>query len=104
MRANHGGAIDWLSRTETVYVPAIVLGELDAAFRMGRRLAENRIALADYLAEPFVGVLPVTADVARRYGQLVAELRAQGTPIPTNDIWIAATAIDAGAHLLTFDR
>ena len=40
---------------------------------------------------------------ARRYGELFAELRAAGTPIPVNDIWIAATTMDAGAELVTFD-
>jgi tRNA(fMet)-specific endonuclease VapC len=45
----------------------------------------------------------VTADVARRYGEIFVELRTAGTPIPVNDIWIAATTIDAGAQLVTFD-
>jgi tRNA(fMet)-specific endonuclease VapC len=41
--------------------------------------------------------------VAIRYGRFFADLRRAGTPIPTNDLWIAATALDSGAHLLTFD-
>jgi hypothetical protein len=41
--------------------------------------------------------------VARRYGRLFADLRRAGTPIPINDIWIAATTLDCGGHLLTFD-
>jgi predicted nucleic acid-binding protein len=49
-------------------------------------------------------VLPATADVSRVYGRLFAALRKAGTPIGTNDIWIAATAIEAGAHLVTFDQ
>ena len=59
--------------------------------------------LARFLGEPFVVTLPSTAEVARRYGQVFAKLRQAGTPIPTNDIWIAAATIDAGAQLLTFD-
>jgi len=43
------------------------------------------------------------ADPSRRYGILFADLRRAGTPIPINDIWIAATAQDCGGHLLTFD-
>jgi tRNA(fMet)-specific endonuclease VapC len=86
-----------------VALPTIVLGELEAAFTLGRRERENRSMLAEFLAESFVSVLPVTAAVARRYGRLFAELRRAGTPIAINDVWIAATALDCGGHLLTFD-
>ena len=48
-------------------------------------------------------MLPITTDVARRYGELFVTLRVAGTPIPVNDVWIAAATIDAGAHLVTFD-
>ena len=70
---------------------------------MGRRALENRATLTRFLGEPFVATLPTTAEVARRYGQIFAKLRQAGTPIPTNDMWIAAATIDAGAQLLTFD-
>jgi tRNA(fMet)-specific endonuclease VapC len=50
-----------------------------------------------------VSVLEITRDVALRYGKIFAALRRAGTPIPTNDIWIAATALDAGSELVTFD-
>ena len=83
-------------------MPTIVLGELEGAFRLGRRAADNRSKLEEFLEEDFVSVLPVTTDVAR-YGELFTELRRAGTQIPVNDIWIAATTIDAGAHLLSFD-
>lgn len=76
---------------------------MEAAFTLGKRERENRILLAEFLAEPFVATLPVTPMVARRYGRLFADLRRAGTPIPINDIWIAATTLDCGGHLLTFD-
>ena len=49
-------------------------------------------------------VFPISADVARQYGRVHAALRRAGTPIPANDMWIAAATIDQGACLLTFDR
>jgi predicted nucleic acid-binding protein len=49
-------------------------------------------------------VLPTTADVARRYGHLMAEQKRAGQPVPVNDPWIAAAAIDVAGHLLTFDQ
>ncbi len=103
-RANHTAVVDRIATADLVCVPTIVLGELEAAFRLGRRTADNRAKLEAFLQEDFVSVISVTPDVARRYGELFTELRRAGTPIPVNDIWIAATAIDASAHLLTFDR
>ena len=82
-----------------------VLGELGGGVRDGPAGArENRRALEDFLDEPFVDLLPVTAAVARQYGRIFAGLRRAGTPIPVNDIWIAASVIDCGGTLLTFDR
>lgn len=102
-RAGDARVLDLLAGAEVVLIPTIVLGELESAFLLGRRERENRALLADFLAEPFVSLLPVTPSVARVYGRVFAELRRAGTPIPINDIWIAATALDCGGHLLTFD-
>lgn len=93
-----------LAESEQVLIPTIVLGELEACFRSGSRATENLASLTSFLAEPFVSVLPVTHEVARTYGQLFAELRKAGTPIGTNDLWIAAVTVTAGAHLVTFDN
>jgi predicted nucleic acid-binding protein len=60
--------------------------------------------LGKFFEEPFVSVLPITHSVARHYGRIFAQLRRAGTPIPINDIWIAASAMDCGGHLLTFDQ
>jgi tRNA(fMet)-specific endonuclease VapC len=60
--------------------------------------------LEHFLSEPDVEIPPMDFSIADRYGQLVADLRRKGTPIPTNDIWIAATALENGARLLTADR
>lgn len=102
-RANHRDVVERIATADLVYLPTIVLGELEAAFRMGRRTADNRFKLEEFLREDFVAVLPITGDVARRYGELFVKLRAAGTPIPINDVWIAAATVDAGAHLVTFD-
>jgi tRNA(fMet)-specific endonuclease VapC len=44
-----------------------------------------------------------SAETARRYGELFARLRRAGSPVPINDVWIAAACLDCGGHLLTFD-
>jgi tRNA(fMet)-specific endonuclease VapC len=103
LRAGHPQVHRMLGAAEAVCLPVLVLGELEAGFRLGRRPDENRRTLTEFLEEPFVRVIPVTPAVARRYGQLFSELRRAGTPISINDVWIAACALEVGAHLLTFD-
>lgn len=104
LREGDARVIDAISRAEVVLLPVTVLGELEAGFRAGNRYRENRKVLDEFLEEPFVEVFPITAETARRYGEIFADLRRRGTPIPTNDLWIAAAASDRAAHLLTFDR
>jgi tRNA(fMet)-specific endonuclease VapC len=102
-RAGDERVLELIAVAEVVGLPTVVLGELEAAFMLGRRERENRAILNEFLAESFVAILPVTPAVARRYGRLFADLRRAGTPIPINDVWIAATALDCGGQLLTFD-
>jgi len=102
-RRGHRSVVDLLASAERLFLSTVTLGELEAGFMLGSRLDENRSALRDFLDEPFVGVQPVDADVARRYGGVFTSLRRAGTPIPTNDVWIAATALHLGAELITFD-
>ncbi len=104
MRAGHDAVLDIIAAAEIVLMPVTVLGELEAGFELGSRARENRVVLAEFLDEPFVSILPITPEVARRYGQIFADLRRAGTPITINDIWIAATAVDCGGHLLSFDQ
>ena len=104
MRAGHEEVLDSIAAAEMVLMPVTVIGELEAAFEFGRRSRENRSILEEFLAEPFVVTLGVTARVARTYGRHFARLRRAGTPIPVNDLWIAAETLDCGGHLLTFDR
>jgi tRNA(fMet)-specific endonuclease VapC len=89
--------------TELVF-STIVLGELLFGFRHGARLERNVKELDDLLSSDRVSVLPVTRITADRFGRIAAALRKAGTPIPTNDIWIAAHAVESGAELVTLDR
>ena len=104
LRGGDERVVELVEHAAQVCLPVTVLGELDAAFRWGARRKENEARLREFLGAPFVAVLEVTVDVARRYGQVMAGLRQKGTPVATNDIWIAASTLDAGAHLVTFDR
>ena len=104
LRGGDERVVELVERAEQILLPVTVLGELDAAFRWGTRRKDNEARLREFLDASFVSVLEVTVEVARRYGQVMAGLRQRGTPVATNDIWIAAATLDAGAHLVTFDR
>lgn len=104
MRSGHPEVLDRITAAEIVLMPVTAIGELEAAFDLGGRARENRELLSEFLGEPFVVTLGVTAEVARTYGRIFARLRRAGTPIPVNDVWIAAETLDCGGHLLTFDR
>jgi tRNA(fMet)-specific endonuclease VapC len=103
MRRGNRNVSDIIACAETVRVPMVVLGELFAGFQMGRRARQNEEELDRFLALPEVIVQDIDRETAVRYGFIVRDLRAKGTPIPTNDIWIAASAMVSGARLLTLD-
>lgn len=92
-----------MEMADAVLVPATVLGELHAGFELGTRRQQNREVLEAFLDQPGMSVISTTPNVAERYGRLVKQLRDSGTPIPTNDIWIAAAVLETGSRLLTYD-
>lgn len=91
-------------RSERVLMSVVVVGELLFGFRYGQRFAENRALLEDFLAEPFTDRLELGFETAERFGTIAGALRRKGRPIPTNDIWIAAHVMEAGAELLSYDK
>lgn len=97
-------AIALIQETEHLYMSAVVIGELIAGFRSGLRAQENLRDLRDFLAAGPVEFLPVTLTTADRFGRVSSDLRRAGTPIPTNDIWIAAHAFEKGAELISYDQ
>ncbi len=96
-------AVDLIEYAEEIIVPSIVLGELYAGFFIGNRVKENISELHKFLDLPGVFVADIDISIAERYGIIVKILRANGTPIPTNDIWIAAITLEKGTRLATFD-
>ena len=92
-----------LQHAPSIIVCATVLGELLAGFAAGRRESINRSELTQFLNVPRVQVVPSTAATADLYALVYAALRRKGQPIPTNDLWIAASSLEHGAALLTLD-
>lgn len=93
-----------MESADELVLPAIVIGELFSGFLQGKRTEKNMAELKAFLKEPGVRVQDIGGSQAEKYGLLIKNLKAAGTPIPTNDVWIAATALSLGASILTRDR
>jgi tRNA(fMet)-specific endonuclease VapC len=102
-KRGHKQIQELLETADEVIVPAIVLGELYAGFAIGTRESANIRELGSFLHKTGVAIAPVSERVAERYGILMRDLRLQGMPIPTNDVWIASIALETGARILSFD-
>ena len=93
-----------LRQVELIGVSAISIGELLSGFKGGNREAENKRELGEFLDSSRVTLFPVDEYTASHYCSILDQLRRHGTPIPTNDIWIAAVAFHHGLPLFTRDR
>ena len=102
-KRNDEAVVSIVTTAEWIGVPAIVLGELRAGFRRGTRAEANERELSAFLGHRVVHVLDVDDDAAAAYADIVTALLAAGTPLPTNDIWIAAVAAREGAIVVTYD-
>lgn len=73
-------------------------------FRNGNRFDKNLAELREFIENPYVELLAVTLETADRFGRVAASLRRRGTPIPQNDIWVAAHTLECGAELVSLDQ
>jgi len=103
-KRGHQEVAKLLDTASYVGVPSIVIGELWVGFLGGAQPRKNELELQQFLTHRVVEEIPTDRDVARIYAEIVLALKEKGTPIPTNDIWIAATAARIGATVLTFDE
>ena len=96
-------AVDKVQLAERIFAPVIVLGEMRAGFQAGGRAASNEMRLAQFLDSRRVTVLDVDAATSFHYARIFADLRKRGTPIPQNDPWIAALALQHDLPLYSRD-
>ena len=97
-------AVEIIVKAELIIFSPVVMGELMFGFRNGTRFKENMDDLDRFLKHEVVDLLPIGKITSDRYSRIAVKLRQQGTPIPTNDIWIAAQAMEQGAELITSDH
>ena len=85
--------VETIEHADEVWLPFIVLGELRAGFAVGSQGPRNEVVLRRFLLKPGVGVLYADEQTTYHYSAVYRQLRKQGTPIPTNDMWIAALVL-----------
>lgn len=96
--------VDFLTRANIILISPVVLGELMFGFINGDRFKKNMEELNQFLNHEAVEEIQIGKITADRYSRIAAQLKRQGTPIPANDIWIAAQALEHGAELVTMDK
>lgn len=98
------GAVSLVKTADVLGMPVPVLGELRYGFRAGTRGRQNEAVLLKFLDSPRIRILACDDQTSYFYSELKLQLRKQGTPIPINDVWIAALVIQHGMTLLAYDR
>lgn len=93
-----------INEAQNIFLSAIVLGELITGFKRGSGEKKNKDVLEEFMSEQAVEILNVGQETANIYGEIKYYLDKKGTPIPTNDIWIASQAIETGSVLITYDK
>lgn len=94
--------VEVVELSEEVWLPFIVVGELRAGFAVGTQGPRNEAVLRRFLLKPGVGLLYADEQTTHHYATIYRQLRKQGTPIPTNDMWIAALVLQHSLSL--YDR
>lgn len=93
-----------LGTAEEVWIPLFALGEIKAGFQGGTQQRRNETLLNRLLAKPTVGVLLPGRETSEHYARIFVQLRRAGTPVPDNDLWIAALVLEHDLVLITRDR
>jgi len=96
-------AVDILRRNVEILFSPVVIGELLAGFKRGKQEEKNKRQLNEFLIRERVVELSISSQTSEFYAFILEQLKEQGTPIPTNDIWIAASAMENGAAVVTQD-
>jgi len=97
-------AVGVIRKSSEILIPFIVIAELRAGFACGKKGPKNELILTSFLNKPRVTILFADENTTHNYANLFRQLRTQGTPIPTNDLWIAALAVQHGLILFSRDN
>jgi tRNA(fMet)-specific endonuclease VapC len=99
--ASESSVLDRLAQADEVFIPSIALGELHFGARKSGRSEQNLERIEELAANNII--VECNANTARQYGDVKNKLRIKGRPLPENDVWIAALALQYGLTLVTRD-
>ncbi|MCE2699405.1 MAG: type II toxin-antitoxin system VapC family toxin [Nostocales cyanobacterium LE14-WE4] len=102
-KRNQNEAVSIIGNVDIIAINSIILGELLGGFALGNKLELNRYELEKFMESPRVKIFTIDEKTSEYYALIYSQLRKKGKPIPTNDIWIAATAIQHNLILFTYD-
>ena len=94
----------WLGTCEEVWVPLPVFAQLKVGFLAGSKRRQNEATLSAFMGKPTVRLLVPTRATADHYARLFVQLKNAGTPVPINDLWIAALCLESDLSLVTRDQ
>lgn len=95
---------EFLGGCDEVGIPFVVIAEMKAGFLGGTRSAANERLLASFLSRETVVVLYADRETTEQYARLFVQLKRAGTPVPDNDLWIAALCLEHDLALITCDQ
>jgi tRNA(fMet)-specific endonuclease VapC len=100
----HQPILEMLETYSRLFVSPVVLGELFGGYKKGNREKKNKDSLEQFLQKHNIEIPKISEETAEIYAQIKFGLEKKGKPIPVNDIWIAAQAMENGAVLVTYDQ
>ena len=102
-KRNFEDVIDALRKVDYIGINTVVLGELYSGFKGGTMEGLNKRELEQFLDKPRVDVIPIDEITAEFYAHVYWGLKRKGYPVPTNDMWVAASALQHGLALFSMD-
>ena len=96
--------LEEIIEADRVYISIFVLGELFSGFKGGNKENENYLLIKDFISKSTVKTINGTMETAEIFSEIKNKLKVNGTPLPINDIWIAAHSIETGSVLITYDK
>lgn len=96
--------LETMAESGKIYLSVFVLGELFAGFNGGNKRTENLSILNRFLQKPSVEIVSSSLETAKIFGEIKHQLKSTGTPIPINDVWIAAHTFETGSVLVSYDK
>ncbi len=102
-KSNRNEAVEIIRNVDFIAMNTVIIGELLGGFAVGNKQEINRYELQKFLDSSRVTIFNIDEKTSEYYSIIYCELRKKGRPIPTNDIWIASTAIQHNLTLFTYD-